>query len=51
MSLFITGLAFDSPDYIQLAKISVLAASAVAALIGVIILSIAGNNIQENESG
>lgn len=42
MSLFITGLAFEEAAFIQLSKISILAASAVAAIIGVVTLLLAG---------
>jgi len=43
MSLFITGLAFSDPVNIQLSKIAILAASAVAALLGVGVLLFIGN--------
>ena len=42
MSLFITNLAFDNSAFTEISKISILTASALAALLGVIILLIAG---------
>jgi NhaA family Na+:H+ antiporter len=50
MSLFITGLAFEEEVYIQLSKISILAASAFAAIIGIVTLSMTGNK-QADRSG
>lgn len=41
MSLFITELAFDEADLLQEAKVGILAASALAALIGAVLLKLA----------
>ncbi|MEM9466215.1 MAG: Na+/H+ antiporter NhaA [Actinomycetota bacterium] len=48
VSLFITGLAFDSPDVIDDAKLGILAASTIAALVGSLVLS-RGNEVIEIE--
>jgi len=39
VSLFITGLAFESPEVVDDAKLGILAASAIAATLGTIVLS------------
>ena len=52
MSLFITNLAFDNPEIIKVSKISILMASLIAAIGGVITLVIGTkqNNYKETES-
>lgn len=49
MSIFISGLAFEDETYMDIAKISVLIASLISALIGVIYLIIIGNNKKQSE--
>ena len=39
MSLFITGLAFSDPTVIDEAKLGILCASAIAAMLGMVVLS------------
>ncbi|HLN19489.1 MAG TPA: Na+/H+ antiporter NhaA [Bacteroidales bacterium] len=52
MSIFITLLAFDSPEIINVSKLAVLIASTVAGLIGLIILKMMfTKNIAEPENG
>ena len=40
MSLFITGLAFDDPSRIQMAKVGILGASLVAGVVGFVLLKL-----------
>ena len=42
MSIFISDLAFESPKYIQIAKVGVFAASVISAILGMMVLSYAG---------
>ena len=44
MSIFIADLAFDVPELIQVAKVGIFAASLLAAIIGMSILSVSGKN-------
>jgi len=44
MSMFISDLAFEEPEYIQIAKIGIMAASFISALAGMIWLGLSGTN-------
>lgn len=46
MSLFITNLAFQNPELIKVAKISILFSSLIAAIAGVVFLSLQGKKTQ-----
>ena len=46
VSLFITNLAFDDPAVVEQAKLGILAASVVAAVVGVVVLSRANEVVE-----
>ncbi|MEO2061688.1 MULTISPECIES: Na+/H+ antiporter NhaA [Christiangramia] len=50
MSLFITNLAFTNPELVKVSKISILIASSIAALIGVLILFLSSPVQQKNKN-
>ena len=50
MSLFITNLAFSSPDMVKVSKISILIASFIAGLIGVLILLLTSQTKENNKN-
>lgn len=44
MSMFISDLAFEEPEYIQIAKVGIMAASFISAIAGMIWLGLSGTN-------
>lgn len=50
MALFITNLAFDTGEFIKISKISILTASAVASLLGIMVLLLWGQNKKATDS-
>lgn len=51
MSIFISGLAFEEESYMDIAKISVLIASMISAIIGVLYLILIGNKRNQSKEG